>query len=155
MDAKNVTPWCECILSLLFLWKGWVLFTLGRFEFDYHSTLWCNATNLLINPFCKSQCNFNTCKDSVCLLSNLVKHVLIAYGPLGSFFSLVILLYILLSCWLQKSRINLQILSQGFLCIGLDFWVRTYTSCGKLWSESYKLRVKSQMVSWESGWEAW
>ena len=52
--------------------------------------------------FCKGQCNFNACKDSFCLLSNLVGHILIAYRPLGSFFSFVILLYILLSCQLKK-----------------------------------------------------
>ena len=38
--------------------------------------------------FSKGDCNFGTCKDSVCLLSNLVEHVLIAYGPLGNILTL-------------------------------------------------------------------
>ena len=179
--------------------KGWVLFTLVRFEFDYHSKLWCalgNATrtsmkwltftlcvnllhlscsldkvwqlvklldilryfsrtyNFIINDFCKGHCDLSTCKDSVCLLSNLVKHVFIAYGPLGSFFSFVILLYILLSCQLQTSRMNLQILTQDFMCHGLYFWMRTQVSCGKPGSESYKLRVKSRKASRDTGPEA-
>ena len=104
---------------------------------------------------CKGQCDFSTHKDSVCLLSNFVDHVLIVHGPLGSFFSFVILLYILLSCQLQKSRINLQILGQAFLCLGLNFQARTHTSCSSLWSESYELSVKSQKVSSESGQKAW
>ena len=70
---------------------------------------------------CEGQCDFSTCKDSVSLISNLVEHVLIAYEPIGSFSSFVIPLYVLLSCQLQTFRINLQILSQDFLCPGLDF----------------------------------
>ena len=70
--------------------------------------------------YCKGQCDFSICKDSVCLLSNLVEYVFIAYGPLGSLSSFVILLYILLNCQLQTSRINLEISSQDFLCVRLD-----------------------------------
>ena len=36
--------------------------------------------------FYKGHFDFSTCKDSVCLLSNFVEHVVIAYEPLGSFF---------------------------------------------------------------------
>ena len=43
--------------------------------------------------FCKGQCDFSRCKDLVCLLSSLVEHVIIAYRPLVSFSSFVILLY--------------------------------------------------------------
>ena len=101
--------------------------------------------------FCKGQCDFSTYKDSLCLLSNLFEHVLIAYGPLGSFFSFVILLYILLSCQLQTLRINVQILSQNFLCLGLDFLARTCMLHvkWKLWTEG-----ESQKVRHESCWKA-
>ena len=52
---------------------------------------------------CKGQCDLSTCKDSVCLLSNLVEHVLIGYGPLGSFSSFVILL-----CFAELSTTTIQ-----------------------------------------------
>ena len=63
--------------------------------------------------FCKGQCDFTTCKDLLCLLSNLVEHIKIAYGSLGSFSSFVLST--------TKSRINLPIISQDFLCLDLDF----------------------------------
>ena len=97
--------------------------------------------------FYNDQCNFSTCKDLVCLLSNLVEYVLIAYGPLGSFSSFVILLYILLSCQLQTSRINLQILSQDFMCLGLDFeWEPTCTVNHEVRVANQGWRVKSRGV---------
>ena len=45
----------------------------------------------------------------------------------------------------------MQILSQDFLCLGLDFQVRTHTSCGNPWSGIYEERVKSQKASHEWG----
>ena len=92
---------------------------------------------------CKGQCDFSTCKDLVCLLSNLVGHTLIAYGPLGSFSSFVIFLYILLGCQLQTSRINLAILSQDFLCLGLDF--KQEPACHAV---KCKVRVAIGVKSW-------
>ena len=67
--------------------------------------------------FCKGHCDFSTSKDLV----NLVEQALIAQGTVGSFSPFDFLLYILLSCQPQTSRINLQILSEDFLCLGLDF----------------------------------
>ena len=68
----------------------------------------------------KDQCDFSTCKYLVCLLSNLVEHVLIVYGPLGSFSSFVILLYFVERST-TKSRINLSVWSEDFWSLGLDF----------------------------------
>ena len=58
--------------------------------------------------FCKVQCDFSTYKDLVCLLSNLVEHVLIACGLFVSFSSFVILLYFA-ELSTTESRINLQV----------------------------------------------
>ena len=68
--------------------------------------------------FFKGQCDFSACKDLVCLLSNLVEHVLIAYGTLGSFSSFVILLYFA-ELSTTKCRVNLLVLSEDFWCLGL------------------------------------
>ena len=70
--------------------------------------------------FFKGQHNFSTCQDLVHLCSHLVEHVLIAYGPLGSFSSFVILLYFAVLST-TKFRINLIVVSQDFSCLGLDF----------------------------------
>ena len=70
--------------------------------------------------FCKSQCNFSACKDLVSFLSNLVENVLIAYGPLVSFSSFVILLYFA-ELSTTKSRKNLPVLHENFYSLGLYF----------------------------------
>ena len=84
--------------------------------------------------FCKSHCNFNTCKDLVCLLSNLVEHVLIAYGPLGSFTSFVILWYFveLLTTKIQNKSASIE---AGLLVIWTWFQARTHMSCDRTWSK--------------------
>ena len=60
--------------------------------------------------FCKGQCDFSTCNDSVCLLSNLVEHELIAYGPLGSFFFCYSIVYFteLLTTKIQNKSANIE-----------------------------------------------
>ena len=73
----------------------------------------------LINDFCKGQCNFMRCKDLAFLLSNLVKTCIYCIWPYRILFFCYSLVYFA-ELSTTVTRINLQMLGQEVLCLGLD-----------------------------------
>ena len=98
--------------------------------------------------FCEGQCDFSACKDYVCLLSTLVKHVLIAYGLLGSFSSFASsIFYWAVNYKIQNKSARME---WGFLVSWSWFGARTHASHDRTWDKESKgklwVRLRSIVV---------